>query len=115
MVRKLCIFLSLLLFFSCLEVITQEEIIEIEKYILPTPLAINPMQNAQIYFPPNRKFATFQYTYPNISLKEENTFIFLGLNKLQPIDFELVAERKGNKRNKFDKYESKITDYLLTK
>jgi len=98
------------------DVITQEEILEMEKYFLPKYLSVNPnpLSDAKIYFPPNEMFATYKYTYHNIQLEEENTFFFFGLNKLQPINFELIAERKGNKKNKFDRYECKIKELLLT-
>ena len=99
------------------EIITQSEIIEMDNYLLPKSLSTNsnPMSDSKIYFSPNKIFATYKYTYHNINLEEENTFIFCGVNKLLPIEIELVAEKKGNKKNKFDRYECKIIDYLLTK
>jgi hypothetical protein len=68
----------------------------------------------EIYFNKNSFFATYKYTFPNILLEKQNTFIFESYNDFEPMSCEFIPKYKNNyDDNNNDKYKFIIMENLL--
>ncbi len=56
----------------------------------------------KVIFPPNSEFATYQYTFKNLTLNQDNTFIIICENYIEPMKLEFSSPKHKNQKYTID-------------